>query len=129
SAFAPRILLTTINRQGVVFLWPIRLPGSDGRVDAWSKSALEAAEMATRTWIRIQANLSLGAYSVDYTDHLPDPEWSDLPFRAPTRPRSLRRSGAWTAACWPFPGRGRHGGAWACGRATRAPGEPPPWPR
>ena len=33
STFSPRALITTINRQGVLFLWPIRLPGADGRLD------------------------------------------------------------------------------------------------
>jgi hypothetical protein len=42
----PKVLYTTINRQGVLTLWPIRLPGEDGRVDQWNASALEAAEMA-----------------------------------------------------------------------------------
>jgi hypothetical protein len=39
-----RLLTTAINRQGVVFLWPNRLPGPDGKIDAWGRSALEAAE-------------------------------------------------------------------------------------
>jgi len=81
STFTPRLLLTTINRQSVLFLWPIRLPGSEGRVDAWSRSALEAGELATRKWVRVQADMSLGAYGVQYTENLPDPEWPDLPFR------------------------------------------------
>ena len=43
STFSPRLLITTLNRQGVVFLWPIRLPRPDGRHDDWNKSALEGA--------------------------------------------------------------------------------------
>ena len=81
STFAPRMLITVINRQNVIFLWDIRLPGSDGRMDSWSRSAFEAAEMATSKWVRVQANMSLGAYDVVYAEHLPDPEWPDLPFR------------------------------------------------
>ena len=34
-------LCTAINRQGVLFFWHIRLPGEDGRVDAWNQAALE----------------------------------------------------------------------------------------
>ena len=30
ATFSPRTFFTAINRQGVVFLWPIRLPGPDG---------------------------------------------------------------------------------------------------
>ena len=31
-----KLLLTAINRQGVLFLLPIRLPGPDGRLDEWN---------------------------------------------------------------------------------------------
>lgn len=81
STFSPRALYTATNRQGVVFLWPIRLPGSDGRVDEWSRTSLEAANLAVSKWVRLQANLGLGAYDVAYAEQLPDPEWPDLPFR------------------------------------------------
>ena len=39
-------LYTTITRQGVVSLWPIRLPLPDGRYNEWHRSAAEAAELA-----------------------------------------------------------------------------------
>ena len=32
--FAPSTIFTAINRQGVVFLWPVKLPTSDGRGSA-----------------------------------------------------------------------------------------------
>jgi hypothetical protein len=81
STLSPRILYTAINRQNVVFLWPVRLPGPDGRLDAWSKSALEAAELAQAKWVRVQSDLTLGAYSVYYADNLSNPDWPDLSFR------------------------------------------------
>jgi hypothetical protein len=37
STFGPRALFTGINRQGVLFVWPIRLPGHDGRIDDWNR--------------------------------------------------------------------------------------------
>ena len=77
---SPRILFTTVNRQGVTFLWPVRLPGSDGRIETWSRSALEAAELAERNWVSVRANMSLGAYEVfEATGDLPDPKWPDEP--------------------------------------------------
>ena len=78
---APRLLVTTISRQGVVFIWPLRLPGDDGRLDAFGRSALEAAGFATQRWVKIVANMKLGAYEV-YTAEgaLPDPEWPTLTF-------------------------------------------------
>lgn len=79
----PKLLFTTINRQGVIFLWPVRLPGPDGRHDEWSRSALEAATIATKGWTRVVANMSLGAYDVfQAVGELPEPEFPDLDFRA-----------------------------------------------
>src|SRR5262249_50815259 len=79
ATFSPRVLFTAINRQGVLFLWPIRLPGSDGRQDEWSRTALEAAGMATKKWVRVVANMGLGAYDVfQATGSLPEPEWPDI---------------------------------------------------
>lgn len=78
----PMILYTTISRQGVVFLWPIRLPGPDGRPNPWHLSALEAAQIATKTWIRVVANMDLGAYEVlESTGNIPEPEWPDVSFK------------------------------------------------
>jgi hypothetical protein len=82
ATFSPRALFTAVNRQGVIFIWPIRLPGPDGRVDEWSRTALEAAEMAATGWVRVAANMPLGAYDVYRAPgQLPEPEWPDLPFR------------------------------------------------
>ena len=78
----PKVLFTTINRQSVVFLWPVRLPGEDGRQDAWNHSALEAADLATKQWVRVAANMSLGAYEVfEAAGNLPEPEWPDIGFK------------------------------------------------
>jgi hypothetical protein len=72
------LLAPYVNRQNVFALWPIRLPGADGRIDMWNQSALEAAEMARRTWIRISASRSLGAYEIfRATGKFPNPIWPD----------------------------------------------------
>ena len=77
----PKILFVTINRQGVVFLWPVRLPGEDGRIDEWNRSALEAAHMAEKGWVRVAANSSLGAYEVyEAAGHIQEPEWPEVRF-------------------------------------------------
>ena len=44
--FAMSTLYTTVTRQGVVLLWPVRLPLPDGRYNEWHRSAAEAAELA-----------------------------------------------------------------------------------
>jgi hypothetical protein len=72
---------TCINRQGVLFLWPVRLPGADGRQLEWHRSAAEAAEMAMKRWVRIKSNMSLGAYEVyEASATIPEPAWPDLTF-------------------------------------------------
>lgn len=78
----PKILFTTINRQGVLTLWPVRLPSPDGRQDHWSRSALEAAEMAKTKWLRLAANMSLGAYELFVaSSDIPEPVWPDVSFK------------------------------------------------
>jgi hypothetical protein len=75
----PKVLFTTINRQGVLSLWPVRLPGNDGRHDQWNRSALEAASIAKTRWVRMSANMSLGGYDVcEASGNLSEPEWPDL---------------------------------------------------
>jgi hypothetical protein len=76
-----RLILTAQNRQGDTFLWPLRLPAPEGRVDNWTKSALEASELAMRHWVRLQANLTLQAYTVHFSENLPDPTWPDIAFK------------------------------------------------
>jgi len=74
-------MFTCMNRQGVLFLWPVRLPSTDGRQLEWHRSAAEAAEMAMTRCVRVKANMSLGAYDVfEASSTIPDPEWPDLTF-------------------------------------------------
>lgn len=74
-------IFTCITRQGTLFLWPIPLPSPDGRHNPWHQSAMTAADLATRHWIRISADMNLGAYSImRATGELGDPEWPDLDF-------------------------------------------------
>ena len=42
----------------------VRLPGPDGKHLEWHRSAAEAAEAAETRWIRIKANMALGAYEI-----------------------------------------------------------------
>ena len=82
ATFSPRLFVTAQNRQGVLFLWPIRLPGADGKIDEWSKSAHEAANLAQGKWVRVASNMSLGAYEVFAAPaELNPPEWPDKSFR------------------------------------------------
>jgi hypothetical protein len=77
-----KTLFTSITKQGVVFVWPVRLPGSDGRLDSWNESAADAAQLAMKAWVRLAANRHLGAYEVfEATGAFPEPEWPDVTFQ------------------------------------------------
>jgi len=74
-----KTLFTATNRQGIVFLWPVRLPSPDDKVNAWWTSAREAAERAVDTWVRMKANMSLGAYEITVAEaEMAAPAWGEL---------------------------------------------------
>jgi hypothetical protein len=77
-----KTVFTAINRQGVVFLWPIRLPAPDNRKSDWPRSAREAAEMAMSQWVRLKANMSLGAYEITVAESvMAEPVWPELSYQ------------------------------------------------
>ena len=74
-------LFTAINRQGVLRLWPVKLPGPDGKHNEWHRSAGEAAELAMQDWVRVTSNMDLRAYEVfEAIGDLPEPDWPELAF-------------------------------------------------
>ena len=76
----PKILFTGITRQGTLFVWPVRRPGDDGRIDSWSQSAVKAAELAMTKWVRVSANMQAGGYDVyEALGNIPDPDWPATP--------------------------------------------------
>jgi hypothetical protein len=75
-------LFTAINRQGVVFLWPVRIPTPDGRQSEWWRSQREAAELAMTRWLRVKANMALGAYEmIEALTVMSEPTWPDVSFQ------------------------------------------------
>lgn len=77
----PKVFLLTIDRQGVIFLWPIRLPDAEGKLDTWNMSAHDAAKMAETAWVRVVSNKSARAYEVHEAKAVfAEPEWPDLTF-------------------------------------------------
>jgi hypothetical protein len=78
----PVTIHTAINRQGVVYLWPVRLPTSDGKVNEWYRSLAAGAERAMTRWVRVKANMSLGAYEItEAASTIPDPTWPECSFQ------------------------------------------------
>jgi hypothetical protein len=77
--FVSKTLFLAITRQGTVFFWPVRLPSPDGKDLEWWRSAREAAELGQKSWIRVMANMNLGAYDIFQAESvIPDPEWPQL---------------------------------------------------
>src|SRR5262249_55481029 len=70
----PMRLVVCIDRQGELRLWPLRLPGPDGREDGWMSSALAVAEQAKQQWVRLVAGGN-SYTSLTTKATLPDPVW------------------------------------------------------
>ncbi len=71
-------LVVAVDRQGVVFVWPLRLPDAE-RALAWHLSALEAASHAEVQWTQMKANMGLGAYEFSAASGITDePKWPKM---------------------------------------------------
>jgi hypothetical protein len=80
--FASKTLFTAINRQGVCFLWSVRLPDPEGKQMEWWRSMREAAELAMKQWVRVKANMSLGAYEMFVAESaLSEPVWPEVNYQ------------------------------------------------
>jgi hypothetical protein len=80
--FVSKTIYTAINRQGVVFLWPVRLPDPDGKQMEWHRSAREAAELSMTRWVRVKANRSLGAYEMFVAESaMSEPAWPETTYQ------------------------------------------------
>jgi hypothetical protein len=77
--FVGATLYTVVNRQGVLSSLAGEAARSDGKHNEWHRSAAEAAELAMQLWVRITANMSLGANDVfEATGDLPPPVWPEF---------------------------------------------------
>jgi hypothetical protein len=78
----PVQLYTCYARTGVVFLWPVRLPGSDGRGNRWWDAAHQVARVAQTSWVRSVADMAAGNYEVTRARiEIPDPVWPEKSYR------------------------------------------------
>jgi len=72
----PFTLFMGIDRQNNLGLIPVPLPGEDGLRNPWHESLLQALLLAQNKWIRLAANMSVGAYDVFQAEgNLAEPEW------------------------------------------------------
>jgi len=79
-----RTLYLCKSKQGVLFLWPVKVPTEDGgRYNEWFISAHAAAAQAMTKWTRVWSNMPLGAYEHKFFQNIEDePEWPDLSYKA-----------------------------------------------
>jgi hypothetical protein len=74
-------LIPYINRTGTLRLWPLKIPGADGRENDWHTSARAAAVAASKEWIRVFADMSAGSYAfMRAAAPPPEPTWPDMTF-------------------------------------------------
>ncbi len=83
--FVPKYLFTCQTRQGATFLWPIRMPGPDGRLDQWNESALHIVNQYAGRWIRVISNMGWG-----------DTRWSARTTTSPLLIGPRRGSNPWS---------------------------------
>jgi hypothetical protein len=77
-----KTLFTAINRQEVIFLWPVPLPDPLGRQIEWHRSLREAAEIGIKEWVRVKANMSLGAFEMFVAQStIAEPVWPEVTFQ------------------------------------------------
>jgi len=75
----------TVTPQQVLSIWPVVIPGDPP--NAWHTSAVEAANHARNSWVRIIADRHLSAYRVEQAQgSLPEPVW---PEELGTTPRDM----------------------------------------
>jgi hypothetical protein len=72
---------TVVSMQGVVRLWPVRIPDPEGRIDLWQSSSAEGAQRAMTQWVRVKADMSLRAYQIHVSDSAAEPAWPEESFQ------------------------------------------------
>jgi hypothetical protein len=73
----PFKLVVGVDRQGVVFVWPL-MPDPE-QLNAWHITAIQAVENAQLEWTRVQSNMSLGANELYSAEGITDePKWPEL---------------------------------------------------
>ena len=74
-----RTLRLGVTRQGTPFIWPVRRP-MEGRRDSWAATALDAISYAERSWVRMQADMNLGGYTIQVARVDDEPRWPEEDF-------------------------------------------------
>ena len=74
-------LVTCIDLRQEVFLWPIKVQSADGKINPWTQSALNAADIAIDKWTRLVSDMGRGKYRITAaTAEYGAPGWPELSF-------------------------------------------------
>jgi len=77
----PYRLVLCSNREGKIFLHPLKLAGIDGRLDHWSESSHNIVELAKEKWVRVESSRSAGCYEAYVArSDLGEPQWGTKTF-------------------------------------------------
>jgi hypothetical protein len=80
--FVRRLIVTTVTRQALAFLWGLQLPGNDGRSSDWVAVPLEAARAAETHWVKLYWDQSQRRHRINVSEHIDDePQWPTQTFR------------------------------------------------
>ena len=74
------VFVVVINREGKVFIWPVKHP-TNGVDYEWWESEREAASKGEDRWVRMMADIGIGRYKIkEATGNLPEPIWPESSF-------------------------------------------------
>ncbi len=74
-----RLVLGLARGATSPFLWPLKLPRGDGMSNLWNDSAMQAAEAAKATWVRVVSDTQQGMYATKTAKGIPDePVWPEM---------------------------------------------------
>jgi hypothetical protein len=75
----PTLLQVAMTRSGVLFLWALKIPQSEGgRGRSWHESAFVARDHAKTHWVKVQSDRGLSGYRVFVAEgKIPEPKWPD----------------------------------------------------
>ncbi|WP_406662392.1 hypothetical protein V7O66_06565 [Methanolobus sp. ZRKC3] len=75
-----RIYTAITYTTNVLFLTDVGLPDVEGKHNEYHRSRMEAYEVAKTNWVKIMADMSLGAYiRYEPATQLDDPDWPEEP--------------------------------------------------
>lgn len=74
-------LHTAVSRQGVVSIFPLKIPTEGESASPWHDTARQAVELAKESWVRLSADMALGAYRIHKAEgELGEPKWPEKSF-------------------------------------------------